>query len=74
MMENVHKNSHRPQQVDYICQKGPTADVWLGSKGAPGFRVVVFFSFGIPKHPCFLIYNIQYVHLAHLNKGQSFTI
>ena len=56
MMENVHKNSHRPQQVDYICQKGPTADVWLGSKGAPDLRVVVFFFFWDPEAP--LLSNI----------------
>ena len=35
MMELQQENSQRPKQVDYICKKGPTADVWLGSKGTP---------------------------------------
>ena len=48
-MELLHENSLRPQQVDYICKKGPAAVVWL-------------------------VYNMQYLHLAHLNKGQSLTI
>ena len=30
-MELLHENSQRPQQVDYICKKGPNADVWLDS-------------------------------------------
>ena len=33
-MELLHESSQRPQQVDYICKKGPTADVWLDSKSA----------------------------------------
>ena len=54
-MEVLHKNSQRPQQVDYICKKGPIADVWLGSKGAPRLGDVNFivFSFGGPGAPLF---------------------
>ena len=42
MMEFLHENSQRPQQVDYIYKKGPTSNVWLESKGAPDWRVVTF--------------------------------
>ena len=42
-MELLHKNSQQPQQVDYIRKKGPTTDVWLDSKGAPDWRVAIFF-------------------------------
>ena len=55
MMGLLHENSQRPQQVDYICNKGATADVWLYSKGAPDWSVVHFLSFDVLKHPCFLI-------------------
>ena len=75
-MDFLHENSQRPQQVDYICKKGLTTDVWLDSKGAPDWRVVIFLLvyFGIPKHPCFLIHNMQYLHLGHLSKDQSFLV
>ena len=39
-MELLHKNGQRPQQVDYIWKKGPIADVWLGSEGAPPIGVM----------------------------------
>ena len=40
MMELLHENSLQPQQVDYICKKGPTADVWLDSNNPSDERVV----------------------------------
>ena len=72
-MELLHENSQWPQQVDYICKAGPTADVWLDSKGGPGWHVVIFLFvyFGISKYPCFLIHSVQYLHLGHLSKDQS---
>ena len=42
-MELLHENSLRPQQVDYICKKGPAAGVWLDSKDTPDWRVVIIF-------------------------------
>ena len=39
-MELLQENCQRTQQVDYICRKGPTADVWLDSQVAPNWRVV----------------------------------
>ena len=52
-MELLHENSQRPEQVDYICKKGPTADVWLDSKGGPGWHVVIFCLFWDPEEPLF---------------------
>ena len=37
-MELHRENSRRPQQVDYICKKGPTTDVWLDFKCTPSWR------------------------------------
>ena len=75
-MELLHENSQQPQQVDYICKSGPTADVWLDSKGGPGWHVAIFLFvyFGIPKYPCFLVRNMQYLRLGHLSKDQGFFI
>ena len=39
-MELLQENSQRNQQVDYICRKGPIADLWLDSQGAPNWCVV----------------------------------
>ena len=44
-MELLHENSLWPQQVDYICKKGPAAGVWLDSKDTLDWRVVIFFFF-----------------------------
>ena len=54
-MELLHENNQRPQQADYICRKGPTADVWLDSEGDPGWHVVIFFFclFWDPEAPLF---------------------
>ena len=75
-MELLYENSQQSQQVDYICKNGPTGDVWLDYKDGPGWHVVsfLFFYFEIPKHPCFLIHNMQYLHLGHLSKDQSFLV
>ena len=45
MMELLHENSPRPQQVDYIVKKNPSADVWPDSKGTPDWRVINFILF-----------------------------
>ena len=52
-MELLQENSQRPQQVDYICKKGPTVDIWLDSKGAPDWGVVIFFFSWGPEAPLF---------------------
>ena len=52
-MKILHKISLPPQQVDYIYKKGPTADVWLDSKGAPDWCVVIFFLLGSQRTPVF---------------------
>ena len=37
-MELLHENSQRPQQVDYICKKDPTANVLLNSSVTEGSK------------------------------------
>ena len=55
-MELFRRGSQRPRRVDYICKKGPAADVWPDSGGAPDWcdvNFIVFFFWASQGAPVF---------------------